>query len=106
MPQRLALVILAAARQIPKRLQSVQRAVPEVLQVQNHVVGVQLTEPIPVTIVGHVPVQSDHVMDREPILSSNVQHPEPILRPDPSCSPSPSSSELSFLSGEFPVYSQ
>jgi hypothetical protein len=77
MPKRLALVILTAARQVTDRLQPVQRAVPEVLQVQDRVVGEQVTQPIPVTIVCHVPVQSDHVVDRQPVLGGDIQHRSP-----------------------------
>lgn len=63
MPQRLSLVILAGPAQVRDGPQPVQRPVAELLQVQDRVVGEQVTEPVPVTIVGHVPVQGDDVVE-------------------------------------------
>ena len=74
MPQRLGGVIPASAHQILHGLQSMQRAVPVVRHVENDIVGEHLTEPIPIAIVRHMPVQGDHFMNHGPVFGGDVQH--------------------------------
>src|SRR5580692_380667 len=97
MTRGLSLVILASARQVPQRRQSVQRPVTKVFQVQDRVLGEHVTEPVPLPVVGYVPVQGDHVMDREPVLGGDVQHS--VLSPVGGGLPGFGSN----LTGDFPV---